>query len=713
MEVAAKWAILALVVAVVGLPVNHLLPYAILLVSAVVVFFGSPVLRPRAWLTALAIALVAAAGQYLLNPPRIDEGHNVFLVEGGDNALVTGLPPDVYRLMAAEFDKVHPPERRCDAKTAGCWRSGGFPSRTYAFSADGILDAAPLSRRVDGINFSDPVWLRLGFTNDVRYDWNRDISDIDRFERDRRFWRGLQRWQLTMPYFVMYRFPAAFAGSDLCWIGDVIWEERNEQFALLSNSQWACRPIEASDIGKRIYGLGFKPGTLAMTLEPPVTVVARQAAAIALMVFAAVTIVGLLGQWRARGVLLPATLLGLALVVIGIDDASFIGGLRPLDGGDDGLWYESTARGIVQNLVAGHIAEALRGGESVFYYGGPGLRYLRAFERVVFGDTNFGYLSLILLLPLVAFAIYRRFLPGRWALALALIFVAVPVGGLFGTTFFQYAKWAARGFADPAACVFAFAGLLFVVGFTRLGPGTRFAPALAGGLLFALAVFVRPNIAPFVAVILGGAGLAALYLRQWTRLAALCLGFLPALAMPLHNWYFGGVLVPFSANSAHPLVFVMPPSAYAAAAADLFSLHLASEPVMRLVRHLLRWLSGPSEMAFMAPVNALAVAIVGRVALRARFDPWLRLVAVATLAQLAVGLFYVATSRYHMLAWFFTALVSLVWLQAEGLPALRRRYPDWWEKVSRQPLSRGLEIALRRFQKLAGVRDRGAWQGAR
>jgi hypothetical protein len=712
MQVAAKWAILALVVAVLGLPITHLFAYAILLIAAIVVFYGNAVLRPRAWFTALAIALVAVAGQYLLNPPRIDEGHNVFLVDGPNNALVTGLPPDVYRLMAAEFDKVHPPERRCDPKTAGCWRGGGFPSRTYAFSADGILDAAPLSRRVDGINFSDPVWLRLGFTNDTRYDWNRQISDIDRFHRDRRFWMGLQRWQLTMPYFVMYRFPAAFVGSDLCWTGSTIWEERNEQFALLSNSQWACRPIEASDVGKRIYGLGFKPGTLAMTLEPPVTLVARQAVAIGLMVFAAVAIVGLLSHWRARWVLLPATLVGLALIVIGIDDASFIGGLRPLDGGDDGLWYESAARGIVQNLMAGNFAEALKGGEAVFYYGGPGLRYLRAFERIVFGDTNLGYLSLVLLLPLIVFAIYRRFLPGRWALALALVFVAVPVGGLFGTTFFQYGKWAARGFADPAACIFAFAGLLFTVGFTRLGPGTRFAPALAGGLLFALALFVRPNIAPFVGVILGGAGLAALYWRHWPRLVGLCLGFLPVALMPLHNWYFGGVFVLFSANSAHPLVFVMPPQAYAAAAMELLTLDLAGEHVTRAARHLVNWLSGPSEMAFMGPLNALAVAILFHVTLRARFDPWLRLVAAASIAQLAVGLFYVATSRYHMLAWFFTALVSLVWLQAEGLPALRRRYPDLWERAARQPVSRGLEIALRRFQKLAGVRDRGAWQVA-
>ena len=37
--------------------------------------------------------------------------------------------------------------------------------------------------------------------------------------------------------------------------------------------------------------------------------------------------------------------------------------------------------------------------------------------------------------------------------------------------------------------------------------------------------------------------------------------------MALHNWVFGHELVLFSANAQIPIVFVMPPSAYAAAAA--------------------------------------------------------------------------------------------------------------------------------------------------
>ena len=162
---------------------------------------------------------------------------------------------------------------------------------------------------------------------------------------------------------------------------------------------------------------------------------------------------------RLRRTILPFILIGLAVLVIVIDDASFLGGLRPFDGGDDGLFYDGVGRVILQNCSPGMFGGSLRGGESVFYYGGPGLRYFRALEHIVFGESYLGYLSLILLLPFVAFALFRRFLPALWAIGLALFFM-VPVGTLFGTTFVNYLKWASKGFADPAAYILFLAGIL-------------------------------------------------------------------------------------------------------------------------------------------------------------------------------------------------------------------------------------------------------------
>jgi len=134
---------------------------------------------------------------------------------------------------------------------------------------------------------------------------------------------------------------------------------------------------------------------------------------------AVAALIGTLVRVRTGRMLVPAILIGLSMLVIAVDDASFLGGLRPFDGGDDGLFYDGVGRVILQKLLAGDFYGALEGGENVFYYGGPGLRYFRALEHVVFGESYLGYLSLVLLFPFLAYALFRRFLPEPWPLALS------------------------------------------------------------------------------------------------------------------------------------------------------------------------------------------------------------------------------------------------------------------------------------------------------
>ena len=93
---------------------------------------------------------------------------------------------------------------------------------------------------------------------------------MHRADRDRRFWMGLQRWHLAMPWFEMVRLPAAYVGGELCWRGEVMWEGAGEHF-----TRWpgdGCRTIEPADAGRRVFGIAIKPDTLAMHLTPPWTV---------------------------------------------------------------------------------------------------------------------------------------------------------------------------------------------------------------------------------------------------------------------------------------------------------------------------------------------------------------------------------------------------------------------------------------------------------
>jgi hypothetical protein len=692
-----KLAVLMLALAAIGLPVSDLPGYMLLLVAAVVLVNGEVSARAGAWAAAVAVVAVAVAAQFLWTPPRIEEGHNVFLPDA--LALQHGLPADVYREMVKEFDALYPPAVRCKTGSTRCWQDEGRPDRLYAFSADGIWHKSAASRAVTSLDFSDPVWLRLGFINERHYNWYTAAPDVHRADRDRRFWMGLKRWHIAMPWFEMIRLPGSYVGGELCWRGEVMWEGADQHFTRWPDG--GCRVIESADAGRRVFGVAIKPDTLAMQLSPPWPVRIHVIAVDALGTIAVLAIFGLLVRFRPRRVLLPAMLILLAVLVIAIDDGSILGGVRPFDGGDDGLFYDGVGRVILQKLLALDISGFLEGGEKVFYYGGPGLRYLRALEHIVFGESYLGYLSLVLTLPFTVLALFGRFLPERWSLALILLFVAVPVGVLFGTSFVQYAKLASKGFADPAAYILFIAGILSIVGTTIAGPDRKFMPAFFGALLLALAVFMKPIVAPAAAILLLGAWLAALYRRRWPRVAGLCIGFLPVFSMALHNWVYGHVFVLFSTNAGDPNLLVMPPSAYVEAMRQLW--HGDFSGLVRVLRQVANWLSGPAESYATIPLNAAGVVILVYVVARGRrFDPWLRLLGAAALAQHVVGLFYRGdVARYHFLSWFLTMVVVMVFLHEVAPGWLQRRFPKLSQRLASHPPPRWLASGLARLQKSA------------
>ena len=132
-------------------------------------------------------------------------------------------------------------------------------------------------------------------------------------------------------------------------------------------------------------------------------------------------------------------------------------------------------------------------------------------------------------------------------------------------------------------------------------------------------------------------------------------------------------------------------------------MHFDFGGLARVLTQIADWLSGPAESYATIPINAAGVAILVYVVLRGRqFDPWLRLLAAAALAQHAVAFFYVAgVARYHLLSWFLTMLVGMVWLSQVGVPLLKERYPALALRIAGNPLATRLASGLIHLQKVS------------
>ena len=438
--------------------------------------------------------------------------------------------------------------RRSDAaipRGMGCWRGQAFPGRPFAFSADGIYDRAALSRRVSGIDFADPVWLRLGFINEHGYNWNSAVSDVTRASRDRALARVDPSLAARDAVVRHVSLPRRFRRQRAVLARRGAVGRRGRDASSRSRTppcnaaRWRPRtPGGASSASRSAAAARDASGT-ERDASGCVSWSSRRSALIG-----AAVVLALLVR-RARAPVCAAVRADGDHARRGRSSTmrAFIGGVRPFDSGDDGLVYDGYARIMLRQLMAGDIAGALEGGETVFYFT-PGMRYLRAVEHLIFGESYLGYLSLMLLLPFLVFAMFRRFLPLRWALALTLVFAAIPIGVRV-----RLEPGAIRQVGGARLCrsrrLRALSRRLRAAGRPHRdsGPRNRFAGAAWAGLLFALALFVRPNIAPAAGILLAGAGLAALWQRQYRRVAGLCIGFLPVLGMALHNWVYGGVLV--------------------------------------------------------------------------------------------------------------------------------------------------------------------------
>src|ERR1700730_9016467 len=153
-----KLAALLLVVAALGLPVNDLFRYALLVIATVLVVAGTVSAQLAPWLAALAAVALCVLGQIIFPAPRIEEGHNVFLIDdAGDSLSVHSRESGNPRLrVPGERSETRDPETRSAAPGSPLTRGrtdgggaleAGLPRAGVRLIAVGVGTVYPPLRR--------------------------------------------------------------------------------------------------------------------------------------------------------------------------------------------------------------------------------------------------------------------------------------------------------------------------------------------------------------------------------------------------------------------------------------------------------------------------------------------------------------------------------------------------------------------------------------
>jgi len=325
----------------------------------------------------------------------------------------------------------------------------------------------------------------------------------------------------------------------------------------------------------------------------------------------------------------------------------------------DPLVYRGLGYDIARSLVEGRWGDALQGGEDVFLFM-PGMCYFRALELVLFGDTSYATLIVLLATLPLHWRLANLVLERRRALAIAYMVFCL-------TIFARLFAWAVKGYSEAVGSFLLIAGvtvfLQTLVEPRRYAPGDA-AKLSAAFLLLVFATWIRPNFA----LVIGVMGLVTLRVHAagfgWRTSLVILSPSLLVFAVALHNAYFGGRIVWFAETLKGDSLRV-DLGDYAAMLAEW--LHGAlGEKSARVAHQLAGWV---------LPLRWVLLAAMGY--LLARGGPgWrpARVLALISLALYLPFLFYFSPSRHIQSADAVTILCALAALRL-GATNLRSRTP--------------------------------------
>ena len=664
--------ILLVLFLILGLPINNPYIFIFLLFFIPVIIFSKISQNKKLIYPSFLIIFLFLLFKFLFPSLNIQEGHNVVVLNKNSSFFYKQhLPKEVYNYFQEEFNKYYS-KSQCNEGKDNCWKTfnptddyfnSAATNKIFAFSSDWSFQKIKYSRIVNYINITNIKSARIGAINNLDYNF---------------FWpekNDLLRENL--PFFVMYEVPKDLIGSSICWRGNLFWEKEKGQYLRKLNDKYSCVKISELDVGKFFFGVSMGPNesikrlkkiygsaitnqnseilgkenTLVLKLEKSKKIIFKETLEKLVKILTILFIIKQFFKFEYKPYFISFISTVVFLSIIYYTNKDLFNGFDIFSGGNDGLVYMSYANVIFNNLLNFNFVEAFRGVESVFYFPSS-LRFFWAINKILFGETFFGYLMIAYLYPIVLFFIFKYLFGTKWSVFLTFTVVLTRLFEGYALSVINLVQHINQGDAEPLSIFFLFASLLIYLKIINgsIKFDSKFYNFLFGYSLF-LSVSLRPNYLPTVLIFI----LALIfynfhYHKNIKSLLFIGLGFLSFLLIPFHNYYYGGSYVLLSSGAHHNML--APISLYYSAFVDLIHLNWSgSNSISVIINQFNRWIQ-PQKIHYI--ITFLIVLIL----LIKKNNFIVKTICLLALSQHFVLLIFMPDNRYAYLAWILTIILN-------------------------------------------------------
>lgn len=441
----------------------------------------------------------------------------------------------------------------------------------YPFSqtADGYVQGLGLSRKVrDVALFNRPWCLRSGYVNRGEYNFYGPSPNLSR---------------TCLPFVVCFQITQSLVERGLN--GQGIFYYKNQ---FISMPEQKNIVFDATDIGNYFYAFGADATQPPSQSFPYLVLSLNKSSQDNFWMYSEILlkIAGIL--LVAYGLfLIPKAHIDIKELLLFLAWSTYLWimfykflwtGLFAL-GGYDGIIHGGYPYTMLEALSKGDWHTAIQSPEPIFYFM-PGMRYVRFFELLIFGDAYPLQVTVLLFTSVIYYRFFKEILNEKWSFFICII-TGTGILKYVGLDFHLHIHSLAMLYGEG----FAFTCLMGAIVILLKGITSRLAGLSCFGL-FAIALSIRPNMLFFVSALAITYFFSTIFGNDTKRnkLINLC-GLAPFLLIPLHNLYFGHKFVPLTTASKIPENMPLKPSMYLDGFKSLFGLIGTFEWSQHFIRH--------------------------------------------------------------------------------------------------------------------------------